>query len=862
MTPQIGSTGLGDLRPGDKVGHYELIQPIGRGGTSVVWKGYDALLDRPVAIKHLVAIAGEINDDASDGEAVSERFRAEMQAFRELSERVQNVVRLLDGVENERGRFIVMEYVEGRTLEQVLAQSDEPVPLKSAVKTIRAVARVLSDVHAQGVIHRDVKPSNVLLPSNGGLLLCDLGLASLVDAQEALTVGTARYLAPELCRGEAADARADLYALGILAVEMVAGRDQFSTVFRSIVRDNKRQAMRWVKWHTNPRLTLPPLTELNPDCPAWLSELVSRLIEKDPTRRLRSARDVVEAIDRHAQATPASHSEAQASADGGGVTLSAADAHAPAVEIGTQATAMLPRRRTRWPVWGASAAGAIVVLAAAGWVFLSPGNAQRAAIERRAEAVSLMRAAQEQYASGRYGEATATYQSVLEGWPEEADLTRPAQAGRLLAESRVAMAEAEYERAKTVLARLDAMDVVAVNEVYDLIREVERRLTFQGHATDIETRIASGQFAEARRLIREWRQVTLTVDEDAQLRELSVRLEDQVAQVLVDDVIGRAERMTAQGQRQEAIEALTRAQNRYHSPRIGALLDRLVTDRDFEAALTRAEQLKATADPVAVAQAYEAVLAVRPDAAVRQELNDLKARIALDQGRALLEVGDVDEARAAFVRATGFAEAPEARRHLAAMDARDRFGLHVRAGDAALESHQYAEAAEQYRLAMEAQDNAAIREKHTLAQAKALVAEGDRLLQAGSMEEAKAAYAQAQALSRSVPEAGAALQEIDRQTRYRAHLQDGDALRAKSRLGDAKRAYFEARGLMATDEVQRRIADVEFHQALAQVRVYIDEEEWAAARAMARLASNIYPEHPDLIELQRRLEGLASEDQG
>ena len=838
-----------DLQPGDKVDKYVLVEAIGSGGSSVVWKAYDALLDRHVAIKHLMPLPG----DADDPEELAHRFEQEMRVYRELSERVPRVVELYDCIENEQGRYIVMQYVEGRTLEQVLVQREGPLDLTAAVTIFRAVARVLGHVHDQGVIHRDVKPSNILLPAEGGLLLCDLGLASLIESQGSLSIGTARYLAPEWCRGEPADARADLYALGLIAAELIAGRDAFNQAMRSVLRDDSRQAMRWVKWHTNPRLKLPSLTSMNPHAPAWLAELIARMTEKDPTRRLRTTDEVVQVIDRYAKGDTADGPAAQASAAAGGGTVAGTSG---------PATAALPSRTRGWRTWAAAAAVGLGLLLVTGALLWPAGEAGPSPEQLRARAVEQMRDAQAHYQAGDYHEAASIYAAVLQDWSDDPALSDSANAGQLLAEARIAMAHGDYEQAKAKLARVDELGVVSVNEINQLLRQVERRLTFHDHVREIEQIMAEGRFAEARRLIREWRRVTLTAEEEARLREMGVRLEDRVNQALVDDAISRANTLLEDGRRAEAIEMLRRAQKRHLSPRLQSMIDRLETDRRYEAALARAQSMADTAETDELVGAYEAVLDIRTDPSVEAELNALRAQRAIERGRLLMQQGDLDGARAAFARATGFGQSAEAERFLAQMDAQERFELRVAAGDFAMRDGDYAAAAEQYRQALAITDDDAVQDNLALAQARRWVARGDTLRDAGKMREAREAYAQAQVLSRSVPEASEALREVDRQLAYREALQAGDELRAESRLDQAKRHYLRAKNIVDTPEARQRIDDVEFHQAIAQVRVFMDEEQWKAARAMLSVATRIYPDHPALADLRNRLAGVRDEEQG
>jgi tetratricopeptide (TPR) repeat protein/predicted Ser/Thr protein kinase len=288
------------LGPGDKLDKFEVVEQIGAGGMSVVWKGYDRLLDRYVAIKQLTPMGGLDDDDE-----FRERFRQEAKIQKRLAAGSKNLVRVVEFVEEQRGLFIVMEYVDGPSLEELLEQSDQPMEQRQALGIIGATALALESIHAQGVIHRDLKPSNILLPRVGGLKVCDFGLSMLTADGEAPSAGSVRYMAPELFRNDQVGPRADIYALGIIAYEMLAGRSRFNEAFKVVLRDQRNQALRWMKWHTNMRVTAPPLAQTNPEVPQTLSDLVARMMEKDPAQRVPSATDLLGAIRRHFAGGPA-----------------------------------------------------------------------------------------------------------------------------------------------------------------------------------------------------------------------------------------------------------------------------------------------------------------------------------------------------------------------------------------------------------------------------------------------------------------------------------------------------------------------------------------------------------------------------
>src|SRR6266540_652928 len=231
---------------------------------SEVRRGEDVLLGRPVAIKLLL--------DYGDPRSVA-RFQQEAQILARLQH--PNVITVFDsGVDGGDG-FIVMERVEGPTLRELLDAEGRLTPERAGEIASR-LASALGFAHGKAVIHRDVKPSNVLLPPDGGVKLADMGIARLLYP-EALTAtlsvrGTAGYISPEQVRGDRVDARADLYSLGCVLFEMLTGRTPF---------EGDLAALSYAHTHT----PAPRVRSINPAVPAVMDELVAAMLEKDPDQR-------------------------------------------------------------------------------------------------------------------------------------------------------------------------------------------------------------------------------------------------------------------------------------------------------------------------------------------------------------------------------------------------------------------------------------------------------------------------------------------------------------------------------------------------------------------------------------------------
>ena len=249
---------------------------LGRSFMSEVRRGEDELLRRPVAIKLL--------RDLGDPRSVA-RFEQEAQILARLQH--PNVVAVFDTRIDGGDRFIVMELVEGPTLRELLDVEGRLAPERAA-GIASGLASALGFAHEHGVIHRDVKPSNVLLPPEGGVKLADMGIARLLSP-EALTAtmnvqGTARYISPEQAQGDRADGRADLYSVGCVLFEMLTGRTPF---------EGDLAALSYAHAHT----PAPRVRSIDPSVPEALDELVAALLEKDPANRPQSGDEVRTSLD-------------------------------------------------------------------------------------------------------------------------------------------------------------------------------------------------------------------------------------------------------------------------------------------------------------------------------------------------------------------------------------------------------------------------------------------------------------------------------------------------------------------------------------------------------------------------------------
>jgi len=263
---------------GKTFGPYAVTEKIGEGGMAVVYRGFQASLNRYVAIKVL-------RGDLARNQEFVARFHREALAVAKLSH--PNILHVYDAGAAHGVYYIVMDYAEGGTLKDLIHRG--PVPIERAVSITVQLADALDYAHKQGLIHRDVKPSNVLLTSEGRPLLTDFGIARLLDQATQLTrtgtsIGTPEYMAPEQAQGQPPDGRVDVYALGIVLFEMLAGTVPF--------RADTPVATMYKHVHEAP----PPLRQLNRAVPAWLEAAVAKALAKNPQDRFQRAGALANAL--------------------------------------------------------------------------------------------------------------------------------------------------------------------------------------------------------------------------------------------------------------------------------------------------------------------------------------------------------------------------------------------------------------------------------------------------------------------------------------------------------------------------------------------------------------------------------------
>lgn len=260
-------------------GRYEIYEILGVGGMAVVYRAYDTIDDRIVAIKIL-------KDEYLNNQEFIRRFKNESKAIAVLSH--PNIVKVYDVSFGDSIQYIVMEYIDGITLKEYLDQQKE-VRWKEAIHFTVQILRALQHAHEKGVIHRDIKPQNIMLLQDGTIKVTDFGIARFSRSETRTmtdkAIGSVHYIAPEQARGDVTDEKADIYSVGVMLYEMLTGRLPFEA-------DNA-VSVAIMQLQSDPT----PPHEINPSIPDGLEEIVLHAMEKNPAQRYQSAAEMLRDIE-------------------------------------------------------------------------------------------------------------------------------------------------------------------------------------------------------------------------------------------------------------------------------------------------------------------------------------------------------------------------------------------------------------------------------------------------------------------------------------------------------------------------------------------------------------------------------------
>jgi len=367
---------------GKKVAHYEIESELGQGGMGVVYQAKDTLLGRTVALKFLPAMFSRDED-------AKKRFIHEARAVSALDHPNIAVVHEIGGLDGDE-LFIVMAYYNGQTLEDII--EDGPVDLDDAVRYTLETARGLSQAHAKSIIHRDIKPGNIMVTESGLLKILDFGLAKVSDVTMtlgAMSLGTLAYMSPEQAQGQGVDNRTDLWALGVVFYEMLAGKRPFdgpydAAILYAAANEDHESVRSWRE-----------------DAPDHIVDIVDRLLQKNPDKRYQSADELISDLESATAPPPLPAAE---------VAVESAPAEtdeAPVAAAVTKSVGVSKSVLIAGAIIGIGAVGAI------GWSVIKGGEETVAvALDREAARVHLTEGIERQN-GGQYSLALASFEQAI-----------------------------------------------------------------------------------------------------------------------------------------------------------------------------------------------------------------------------------------------------------------------------------------------------------------------------------------------------------------------------------------------------------------------------------------------------------------
>jgi serine/threonine protein kinase len=276
---------MSDLTHSTLLERYRIETLVGRGGMADVYRAYDTRRSYLVAIKVLR------EDLAEDGEFLR-RFQSEATALSQLQH--ANIVRFYSFERQGHLAFIVMDFIDGSTLRRRILQANGPLPINESLQILKQVGSALQYAHAEGILHRDVKPGNVMIASDGKALLSDFGIARMMDATTvtAMMAGTPAYMSPEQFLGKPLNVTTDIYSLGVMAYEMVAGRRPFVGDSAKTPHDNQRDVLQMEHLRLSP---LPP-SRFTQGIPGPVEAAILKALAKKPQERFKSVSAFIEAL--------------------------------------------------------------------------------------------------------------------------------------------------------------------------------------------------------------------------------------------------------------------------------------------------------------------------------------------------------------------------------------------------------------------------------------------------------------------------------------------------------------------------------------------------------------------------------------
>jgi len=854
----------GALQLGAKIGKYEIRAQVAVGGMAVIYQGYDPTLNRLGAVKQ---IAPHLAQDPR----FVERFRAEAQTLARLSSSQANIVSVYELIEQDGQLFLVMEYVEGTTLRALMDRG--PIALQTGLGILLSTALGLRAMHAQGIVHRDLSPANLMIARDGALKIADFGLIGHSGGKTSLPMGTTKYMAPEMFAGGTVDPRADLYSLGLIAYEMFAGREKFDATFADVLRDEKAQQVRWMHWHSNPSLTAPPLKDLQPGIPPLVSKIVERMMEKDPARRFASADQIIRWLRRifvmHVQGksvsvTESENLEKEMDADTGSTAASAAaapaaaapsrpgaapsapDAPAAAPASTAEKTAPIPVPKWTWQratFWASVLGGPLVILAAVLliWDHHKTNDAIHARRDRERVAESLFK-------DDKFKEAAEAYAAIAADYRNVPAVAVPALQNEWLSRAEAALAADDLEAARAALGKSETQGL-DTRRADEFRKKLEKKEALKQGFAEVDRFLAAGDFDSAIQLLTSLQQA-YDLDTSTRIEEIMNRktLKEYT------DLVKRADNYMASSSFQEAETLYRRAQEIQDTAEVRDRLETIKKRVAYATCFGRAEKAAAAAKWTEAIKDYEAALEIQPSPELEAKLKGAKVQALLVKAAAFEKGNLRKEAIAAYAEVLGIdPQQPVALAKVKLAGAQEKRDTFIRQGDDSMAKKAYKEAVTSYQSALPLIDaadaplKARVEAQIKEAKYQDALATGRAAEARGNWDAAHDAYVAAQDVL-DTTEIKNALTQLETARQYAKHLTIGKELLAQFRYVPALKEFDLARGVRDTEEVRELTRETNYQRYLVQAKGLIRDLKYSQAKAVLGVARN-YANEAQKIEV-------------
>ena len=896
MNQEGSNSNTGDLSgvlpAGAKLGKYKIVERLGSGGQSIVYKGYDSLLDRYVAIKQVVPqLAGE--------EKFTQRFREVARQLAGLG--CEQVVTIYELMEEGGGLFVVMEFVEGSTIETTLAGHPGPIDPTAVLQIIWRIAAGLTAIHRAGIVHRDIKPGNIIVGERLKVKITDFGVAAKAGAAVSMRLGTTKYMAPELFAGGQADGRADIYSLGMIAYEMLAGREKFNEVFHDVVRDRHSEALRWMKWHSSPEQTAPPLNEINPSVPKALSVMVAKMLAKDPDDRFTNIEELGRKIranfSPHAQ-RPRKRYRKKRSVAAGQENQSQPMRDAESEPI----TAEIPKEpmslRKKLAIAGTIVGVVIVGL----MVYLVVDRQQQQKIREQAQ--TDYRLAENKYKAAAKAETPAEkkagYAAAMEAFKTirtRKQYSRQVVAGQAevmeyFCLARLAALEADWT---TAYAQFELADKLTKHlqrsrgGLYKWTQRIEQDL--REMKADLDNRrqyvmainrakeaIAGGELEQARKILKDAGQLAISSEQVAEIQAIQQDISVIRKQGEYRLYISRGEELARNGDADNAIRAWDKAlavletAKAALTPEVYSILKQeaekkktaLRVETNYSAAIAEAQKAEKAGNLLIAAAAYEKAATIKPDQAksllpkARQLRHDHHLRL----GRQHLAANRMKDAERELKKAQSYQASSEVETELKKILQKEKYRSLLGQGDGLFKQKKYEAALEKYEAAGELSADAELRGKITDCRyhIELNVAEAHRVK--GEWAQAEAAYNKAMRIKPAASaEVDARLERLRQDRTYAEQFAAAEkALKARD-LNEALVRAEAAKDVRGTPEVEQIIKQIRYEQQKVLGNEAMNREDYNGASAYFRQAKRFLAT-PEIDKLIERAEKLKEADGG